>query len=108
MFHFTSHNQSLTPSYESSAIVLSDDSKTSYDKSYTVTEDSWFSCEHTCTNGYGWGHVWINNVNVLAFRAMPVNEVFYSTLTQTIYAPKGSKLRILGNDGMTVRIAKIN
>lgn len=108
MSHFASYNQSLTPSYESSTIVLSDNSKTSYNKIYTVTQDSWFVCEHTCTNGYGWGHVWINDINVVAFRAMPLDETNYAVSTQTIYVPKNSTLKIIGNNGMTVRISKIN
>jgi len=95
-------SQSLIPNYETTKTVLSDNSKASYTKKYVVNKDSWFACDHQSYNGYGWGNVFVNEIRVAGFRAMPI--AYSST---TFFAPKGSTIIINGAGGMTVAVSEI-
>lgn len=100
-------NQSLIPNYETTKTVLSDNSKVSYNKKYVVNKDSWFVCDHQSYNGYSWGNVFVNEIRVAGFRAMPIDEAHYAYSSTTFFAPKGSIIIINGAGGMTVTVSEI-
>lgn len=100
-------NQSLIPNYETTKTVLSDNSKVSYNKKYVVNKDSWFVCDHQSYNGYSWGNVFVNEIRVAGFRAMPIDEAHYAYSSTTFFAPKGSTIIINGAGGMTVTVSEI-
>ena len=100
-------NQSLIPNYETTKTVLSDNSKASYTKKYVVNKDSWFACNHQSYNGYSWGNVFVNDIRVAGFRAMPIDEAHYAYSSTTFFAPKGSTIIINGAGGMTVNVSEI-
>lgn len=100
-------NQSLIPNYETTKTVLSDNSKASYTKKYVVNKDSWFACDHQSYNGYSWGNVFVNDIRVAGFRAMPIDEAHYAYSSTTFFAPKGSTIIINGAGGMTVNVSEI-
>lgn len=99
--------QSLIPNYETTKTVLSDNSKASYTKKYVVNKDSWFACDHQSYNGYSWGNVFVNDIRVAGFRAMPIDEAHYAYSSTTFFAPKGSTIIINGAGGMTVNVSEI-
>ena len=99
--------QSLIPNYETTKTVLSDNSKASYTKKYVVNKDSWFACDHQSYNGYSWGNVFVNDIRVAGFRAMPIDEAHYAYSSTTFFAPKGSTIIINGEGGMTVNVSEI-
>ena len=99
--------QSLIPNYETTKTVLSDNSKASYTKKYVVNKDSWFACNHQGYNGYSWGNVFVNDIRVAGFRAMPIDEAHYAYSITTFFAPKGSTIIINGAGGMTVNVSEI-
>lgn len=99
--------QSLIPNYETTKTVLSDNSKASYTKKYVVNKDSWFACNHQSYNGYSWGNVFVNDIRVAGFRAMPIDEAHYAYSITTFFAPKGSTIIINGAGGMTVNVSEI-
>lgn len=100
-------SQSLIPNYETTKTVLSDNSKASYTKKYVVNKDSWFACNHQSYNGYSWGNVFVNDIRVAGFRAMPIDEAHYAYSSTTFFAPKGSTIIINGAGGMTVNVSEI-
>lgn len=100
-------SQSLIPNYETTKTVLSDNSKASYTKKYVVNKDSWFACDHQSYNGYSWGNVFVNDIRVAGFRAMPIDEAHYAYSSTTFFAPKGSTIIINGAGGMTVNVSEI-
>lgn len=100
-------NQSLIPNYETTKTVLSDNSKASYNKKYVVNKNSWFVCDHQSYNGYSWGNVFVNEIRVAGFRAMPIYEAHYAYSSTTFFAPKGSTIIINGAGGMTVTVSEI-
>ena len=104
---FDELNHSLVPSYEKTKTVLSDNSKASYNKKYVVNKDSWFVCDHQSYNGYSWGNVFVNEIRVAGFRAMPIDEAHYAYSSTTFFAPKGSIIIINGAGGMTVTVSEI-
>lgn len=104
---FDFENQSLIPNYETTKTVLSDNSKASYTKKYVVNKDSWFVCDHQSYNGYSWGNVFVNEIRVAGFRAMPIDEAHYAYSITTFFAPKGSTIIINGAGGMTVNVSEI-
>lgn len=99
--------QSLIPNYETTKTVLSDNSKASYNKKYVVNKNSWFVCDHRSYNGYSWGNVFVNEIRVAGFRAMPIDEAHYAYSSTTFFAPKGSTIIINGAGGMTVTVSEI-
>lgn len=101
------NTQSLIPNYETTKTVLSDNSKASYTKKYVVNKDSWFACDHQSYNGYSWGNVFVNDIRVAGFRAMPIDEAHYAYSSTTFFAPKGSTIIINGAGGMTVNVSEI-
>lgn len=103
----TQLNQSLIPNYETTKTVLSDNSKASYNKKYVVNKNSWFVCDHQSYNGYSWGNVFVNEIRVAGFRAMPIDEAHYAYSSTTFFAPKGSTIIINGAGGMTVTVSEI-
>lgn len=100
-------SQSLIPNYETTKTVLSDNSKASYNKKYVVNKNSWFVCDHQSYNGYSWGNVFVNEIRVAGFRAMPIDEAHYAYSSTTFFAPKGSTIIINGAGGMTVTVSEI-
>lgn len=100
-------SQSLIPNYEATKTVLSDNSKASYNKKYVVNKNSWFVCDHQSYNGYSWGNVFVNEIRVAGFRAMPIDEAHYAYSSTTFFAPKGSTIIINGAGGMTVTVSEI-
>lgn len=104
---FADVSQSLIPNYETTKTVLSDNSKASYNKKYVVNKNSWFVCDHQSYNGYSWGNVFVNEIRVAGFRAMPIDEAHYAYSSTTFFAPKGSTIIINGAGGMTVTVSEI-
>lgn len=104
---FDEVNQSLIPNYEATKTVLSDNSKASYNKKYVVNKNSWFVCDHQSYNEYSWGNVFVNEIRVAGFRAMPIDEAHYAYSSTTFFAPKGSTIIINGAGGMTVTVSEI-
>lgn len=72
-----------------------------------VNKDSWFACNHQGYNGYSWGNVFVNDIRVAGFRAMPIDEAHYAYSITTFFAPKGSTIIINGAGGMTVNVSEI-
>ena len=94
----------VKPKYQSSEVILTDDTGSSFDKSYTVLEDGWFYAEYKCANGNGWGMVTINNLGVGQFRANPIDAEHFVLLGQMLFAPKGSIISIAGDTGMKIKV----
>lgn len=98
----------VRPTYKSAVKVLNDGTGSQFDKIYTVPSDGWFTANLYSSNGYGWGHAYVNGIAVASFRANPIDVQNYVQFKTIFFAPKDSVIRILGDNGMCVQIDRID